>query len=60
MVRQYTGHSVAGMHAMLSGYHIIRRQEILEAARRNKERRLGEREAAAQLAARATATAIVQ
>jgi len=59
VVRQYTGHS-AGMHAMLSRYHIIRREEILEAARWNEERKLREREAAAQIAAQAPAVDVVQ
>jgi hypothetical protein len=60
VVRQYTGHSVAGMHAMLSRYHIIRRDEILEAAKRNEERKLREREAAAQIAAQTPEIDVVQ
>jgi integrase len=60
VVRQYTGHSVAGMHAMLSTYHIIKRDEIPEAAKRREERKLREREAAAQIAAQAPAVGMVQ
>jgi integrase len=49
VVRQYTGHSVSGMHTMLSRYHIVRQEEILNAAKKNEERKLREREIAAGL-----------
>jgi integrase len=55
-VRQYTGHSVSGMHEMISRYHITQREEILDAARKNEERKLRERETAAELVANRSQT----
>jgi integrase len=48
-IRMYTGHSVSGMHAMISRYHILDRERIIDVARKNEERKLREREIAAEL-----------
>jgi hypothetical protein len=45
VIREYTGHATDNMH---DRYHILRNEQVVEAARMNEQRKLRERELYAQ------------
>ena len=48
-IRMYTGHSQAGMHSMISRYHILRRERILATAKKAEAYKLEQRQAAVEV-----------